>query len=195
MSRKTVVAAALLCAATVGSAVALIDPEPASAQQPKADAFTLTVPGFPEAALLKIRNASSDPGCGGENVSPPVQWSHPPAETKSFAVTITDPDGQKGFGSVHWVAYGIPQAIGALPEGAGTSSSKDFVTGANSNGKAVYRGPCPPVGDQPHHYVISVYALDLAPGALEPGLDRDKFLAAIKGHSLNETSIVLRYNR
>ena len=194
MPRKTVAAAALLCAVTVGS-TALIDNKVALAQQPKVDALTLTVPGFPEAALLKVQNASNDPGCGGENVSPPVQWSHAPAETKSFAVTIIDPDGQKGFASVHWVAYGISPAISALPERAGTSSSKDFVTGANSNGKAVYRGPCPPVGDQPHHYVISVYALDLAPGALESGLDRDKFLAAIKRHSLNETSVVLRYNR
>ena len=195
MSRKIIVATALLCVVTVGSAVILIDNKTALAQQPKADAFTLTVPGFPEAALLKTRHATNDPGCGGENVSPPVQWSHAPAETKSFAVTITDPDGQKGMGSVHWVTYGLSPAINALPEGAGTSSSKDFIAGANSNGKATYRGPCPPVGDQPHHYVISVYALDLDPGALEPGLDRDKFLAAIKGHSLNETSVVLRYNR
>jgi len=167
----------------------------AVAQQPRPGAFTITVPGLTEAAMLSAKNASSDPGCGGQNVSPSVQWSNAPAGTKSFAVTIFDPDGQKGLGSVHWVAYGIPAGITSLPEGIGTSSSKDFVSGNNSQGKATFRGPCPPVGENPHHYIVAVYALDLEPNALEGGLSRDAFLAAIKGHNIGETSVVLRYQR
>jgi hypothetical protein len=167
----------------------------ADAQQPKPDAFTITVPGFSEGAFLKATNASNDPGCGGDNISPAISWAHPPANTRSFAVTIMDPDGQKGLGSVHWIAYGIPASVMALPERSGTSSTKDLVAGKNSRGKATYRGPCPPVGEQPHHYVVAVYALDLEPGALPPALDRDGFRSAIDGHVLNETSVVLRYRR
>jgi Raf kinase inhibitor-like YbhB/YbcL family protein len=167
----------------------------AGAQQPKPDAFTITVPGFAEAAFLKSTNASSDPGCGGDNISPAIQWTHPPAGTRSFAVTIMDPDGQKGLGSVHWIAYGIPASVAALPERSGTSSTKDLIAGKNSRGQATYRGPCPPAGEQPHHYVIAVYALDLEPGALPPALDRDGFHSSIDGHVLNETSVVLRYAR
>jgi Raf kinase inhibitor-like YbhB/YbcL family protein len=93
------------------------------------------------------------------------------------------------------VAYGIPASITSLPAGVGTSSSKDLIAGKNSAGKATYRGPCPPAGEQPHHYIVGVYALDLAPGAIEPGLTHEALLAAIKGHSLNESSVVLRYAR
>lgn len=145
--------------------------------------------------MLAATNASNDPGCGGGNVSPAVQWSHAPKGTKSFAVTIVDPDGGKGLGSVHWVAYGIPANLNSLPAGIGTSSSKDIVRGDNSRGKATYRGPCPPKGENPHHYIVAVYALDLDPGALKQGLSHDRFLATIKGHSLGETSVVLRYQR
>jgi hypothetical protein len=193
MLKRAVVVTA---AAALAACVMRVPLSPAAeAQQAKADAFTLTLPGFPEAAFLKERNASSDPGCGGDNVSPAVQWSQPPKGTRSFAVTIVDPDGQKGLGSVHWIAYGIPASVAALPEGSGTSSTKDLIAGKNSRGQATYRGPCPPVGEQPHHYIVAVYALDLEPGALPPALDRDGFRSAIDGHSLNATSVVLRYQR
>jgi len=193
MPKRAVV---LMAAAALAACVVRVPLTPsAEAQQPRADAFTLTLPSFSEAAFLRARNAANDAGCGGDNVSPAVQWSHAPAATRSFAVTIIDPDGQKGLGSVHWIAYGIPASVMALPEGSGTSSTKDLIAGKNSRGQATYRGPCPPVGEQPHHYIVSVYALDLEPGALPPGLDRDAFLSAINGHNLNETSIVLRYAR
>jgi Raf kinase inhibitor-like YbhB/YbcL family protein len=191
MPKRVVVIAALLTASVMSFPWILS----AEAQQPKANAFTLTVVGFPESALLKSRNAASDPGCGGDNISPALEWSHAPSGTRSFAITIIDPDGGKGLGSVHWIAYGIPASVTALPERSGTSHNKDILAGTNSRGQASYRGPCPPPGEQPHHYIIAIYALDLEPGALPPGLDRDGFLSAINGHSLNETSVVLRYNR
>ena len=33
-------------------------------------------------------------GCTGENISPQISWSHPPKGTKSFAITVYDPDAQ-----------------------------------------------------------------------------------------------------
>ncbi|MGH7088163.1 MAG: YbhB/YbcL family Raf kinase inhibitor-like protein, partial [Stellaceae bacterium] len=114
--------------------------------------------------------------------------------TRSFAVLMTDHDGRRGLGSVHWVAYGIPATRRNLKSGEGAATG-DLVAGRNSRGSAGYTGPCGPPRDAPHHYVIEVIALDLAPGALSPGLDRDGLLRAIAGHSLGSASLVARYRR
>jgi len=163
---------------------------PADAQQ----SFAVSSSAFDEDGLLTAKNANSANNCGGENVSPPLAWSDAPAGTRSFAVVMIDPDGGKGLGSVHWIAYGIAPSVTALAEGEGSAPAKKFIAG-NNGASMIYRGPCPPVGDSPHHYVIGVYALDLEPNALQPGLTRDAFLEAIRGHNLAETSIVARYSR
>jgi len=161
----------------------------------QAQSFTVTSPGSADGALLTRRNAASAGDCGGENISPPIAWSHAPSGTLSHAIVMYDPDGGKGLGSVHWVAYDIAPSSAALEEGAGTAESGRFVGGTTTRGTTTYAGPCPTVGDQPHHYVFSVYALDLRPGSLAPALTRDAFLQAIRGHILAASSIVLRYAR
>jgi len=85
-------------------------------------------------------------GCEGGNVSPSLAWKDPPAGTKSFAITVYDPDAPTGSGWWHWVVFNIPANVMSLPAGA------DF-------GKPGYGGPCPPPGDKPHHYVFKVFAL------------------------------------
>jgi phosphatidylethanolamine-binding protein (PEBP) family uncharacterized protein len=62
-------------------------------------------------------------------------------------------------------------------------------------GEAAYRGPCPPAGQVPHHYTITVIASDLAPGALPPALTRDELMAALKGHALEAQSVVGHFGR
>jgi Raf kinase inhibitor-like YbhB/YbcL family protein len=156
--------------------------------------FTVTTPGLADGAVLPPRHAGSG-DCGGENISPALAWTGVPEATKSFAIVVYDPDGGKGLGSVHFVAYDIPAAAHSFAEGAGAGTSGGFVGGTNTRGINSYAGPCPPAGDQPHHYVFSVYALDLAPGTLTPGLTRDLFLQAVRGHVLAASSIVLRYAR
>jgi len=108
---------------------------------------------------------------------------------------MIDPDGANGQGSVHWVAYDIPTAKTSLKEGEVNAPSPDIVLGDPNNGmpNGLYRGPCPPRGQRPHHYVITVIATDLAPDALQPGLSRDAFLAALKGHALASSSHIGRY--
>ena len=165
-------------------------PLPVIAQQ----SLTVTSSALSDGGMLTVKNANSANNCGGGNVSPPLAWSGAPAETRSFAVVMIDPDGGKGLGSVHWVAYGIDPSVTSFAEGEGSSASQKFV-GGNNGASMVYRGPCPPAGDPLHHYVIGVYALDLAPNALQPGLTRDAFLEAIRGHNLAEASIVGRYAR
>ena len=57
-----------------------------------------------------------------------------------------DPDGGKGVGVVHWVAYDIDPALNGLEEGAGWKTSEALIVGRNSHGTMTYRGPCPPAG-------------------------------------------------
>lgn len=160
--------------------------------------FTLISPAFKDNAMLPLiytGGAQCGGGSPGSNISPPLAWSNPPAKTKSFAVLMIDPDGRRGIGSVHWVVYDIPATRTALKEGEGGAPSNEFIGGKNSRGSTVYTGPCGPPIDAPHHYVIDVTALDLAPGSLQPGLDRDQLLKAIDGHSLGPASLVVRYRR
>ena len=110
-----------------------------------------------------------------------------PANTKSFAILMYDVDGQYGAGVSHWVAYNIAPTTTELAEGDGTAG-KGFTGGSNTRGLANYMGPCPPQGDGPHHYLITVMATDLEPN-LAPGLTREQFLAATKGHLLTSATI------
>ena len=160
--------------------------------------FTLSSPAFTDDAMLPLKYAGGVQ-CGsnsqGGDVSPPLTWSNPPAGTKSFALMMIDPDGRRGLGSVHWVAYDIPATRTGLNEGEGGAPTKEIIGGKNSRGSTIYAGPCGPPADAPHHYVIDVIALDIAPGSLQPGLDRDQLLKMIDGHSLGPASLVVRYRR
>jgi Raf kinase inhibitor-like YbhB/YbcL family protein len=160
--------------------------------------FTLSSPAFADDALLPLKFAGGKlcvANSRGGNTSPPLAWSNPPAGVKSFALLMIDPDGRRGLGSVHWVAYGIAAARTGLEEGAGAVGSATLINGKNSRGTIGYSGPCGPPVDAPHHYVIVVIALDLAADALPDGLDRDHLLKAIAGHSLGPASLVVRYRR
>src|SRR5260370_13888366 len=173
----------------------IIAVETANAQSQR---YTLSDPAFEDNAMLPVKYAG-DTVCGadsrGSNISPPLTWLSPPGGTKSFAVLMIDPDGRSGIGPVHWVAYGIPAERRELKEGEGRAPSADITHGKNSRGTMGYTGPCGPPVDAPHHYVIDVLALDLAPDALPPGLDRDELLKSIAGHSLWPASLVVRYRR
>jgi hypothetical protein len=176
----------------------LVSPAPALAAAAKDKLFTLTSPAMKDDAMLPAKYAGADTcgaGSPGKNVSPPLAWSNAPASAKSFALIMIDPDGRRGLGSVHWVAYNIPATRHAIKEGEGNTPPKDITGGKNSRGTSAYTGPCGPPADAPHHYVIQLLALDLAPGFLQPGLDRDEVLKMIDGHSLGPASLVVRYRR
>jgi len=102
-------------------------------------------------------------GCTGANVSPSLSWTNVPPGTKSFAVTVYDPDAPTGSGWWHWVIFNIPANVTSLPKGAGDASSTKAPQGAmqarNDFGKPGYGGACPPPGDRPHRYIFTVHAL------------------------------------
>jgi hypothetical protein len=102
-------------------------------------------------------------GCTGENLSPELYWENVPAGTKSFAITMYDPDAPTGSGFWHWVVFDIPANIFELKTGAGNIAKGLIPAGAiQSNtdfGQPGYGGPCPPQGHGFHQYLITIYAL------------------------------------
>jgi Raf kinase inhibitor-like YbhB/YbcL family protein len=149
-----------------------------------ADPFTLTSSSFKDGTLLPKKMAGdnkANPNCVGENVSPQLSWSNPPAGTVSYAMIMTDPEGRGGLGVDHWHAYGIPASITSFAEGETTKPSEAWVGGIGTAKKMTYMGPCTPPG-APHHYTFVIVATDLDAKALPAGLTRLELLAKLEGH-------------
>ena len=97
--------------------------------------------------------------CDGEDVSPPLHWSHAPAGVRSFVVLCDDPDSPARTWR-HWAVYDLPPSRAALPEGAGRPHGEEGLKqGVNDFGQAAYGGPCPPHRHGPHHYRFRLLAL------------------------------------
>lgn len=159
-----------------------------------ASAFQLSSPTIRDKAPMPADLAYDKSGCTGQNKSPALSWSGAPTGAKSFALIMFDPDARKGAGWTHWVVYGIAPATTSLDAGMGPGAGAT-ISGKNTFGDGGYDGPCPPVGDAPHHYVFTLYALDLAPHAVQPGLDRDALLHAMQGHVLGTATLMGTFGR
>ena len=162
--------------------------------------MTLTSTSIKDGARIPVRFGGDDPKracsprtptlicpCPGKNVSPQLGWHNVPEGTKSLAILMYDVDGQFGAGVSHWVAYNILPTTTELKEGDGTTGT-GFTGGSGTRSNANYVGPCPPQGDGPHHYLITVMATDLEPN-LPAGLTREQFLTQSKGHLLTSATI------
>ena len=129
----------------------------------QAAGFTLASPDIKPGSTLSNTYVFNGFGCSGENKSPALKWSGAPKDTKSYAVTVYDPDAPTGSGWWHWVVYNIPADAHELAAGAGTANStalpQGAVQGRTDFGAAAFGGACPPTGDKPHRYVFTVYAL------------------------------------
>ncbi|HWH02416.1 MAG TPA: YbhB/YbcL family Raf kinase inhibitor-like protein [Gemmatimonadales bacterium] len=127
--------------------------------------FRVTSTDVEQGKTLKSAQVFNGMGCTGANTSPALAWTGAPAGTKSFAVTIYDPDAPTGSGWWHWVVYNIPATTTSLPTGAGDASKNLLPAGAvqgNTDfGAPGFGGACPPPGDKAHHYFITVYALNV----------------------------------
>lgn len=102
-------------------------------------------------------------GAGGRDVSPHLSWSGAPEGTKSFAVTLYDPDAPTASGFWHWAVYNIPAGVTELAQGAGTPGGilpEGAVTLPNELRLKHYIGPTPPEGTGRHRYFFVVHALD-----------------------------------
>jgi Raf kinase inhibitor-like YbhB/YbcL family protein len=148
-----------------------------------ADIFSLTSKTFkdgtmmPKNAANSHANAPTNANCVGENVSPEFSWTGVPEGTKSFALTMFDPEGRAPSGVSHWVAYGIPASVTGFAEGEVSKPSDKYVGGKSTQGVGFYSGPCTPPGTTPHHYTFVLIATDFDPKELPPGLTRDELIA------------------
>ena len=126
-----------------------------------ASALTLTSPDISPGGKIGEEQVYKGWDCAGGNVSPALAWSNPPKGTKSFAVSVYDPDAPTGSGFWHWWVVNLPADATGLPKGAGggTGLPTGAMQGRNDFSAVGYGGPCPPKGS-PHHYQITVYALD-----------------------------------
>ena len=161
--------------------------------------FAVTSPDFQNGGTMPATQELDLHGCTGANRSPALAWSGAPAGTQSFAVTIHDTDARGGRGWWHWVVLDIPPGVRGLRAGAGTPGSPALPVGAvqgqTSFGFAHYGGPCPPVGDPPHHYRITVYALAVARLNLPADTPPDSVRMRLRAEALASARIVGRYGR
>jgi len=154
--------------------------------------LTITSSAFQQGGSIPARYT-----CEGQDVSPPLAWSGAPANTKTFALIVDDPDApdparpQRVY--VHWVVYCIPATATSFRENASKSGMpKGAVQGKNDWGKAEYGGPCPPIGR--HRYFFKLYALDTDLTGLSTASKAD-VERAMKGHVIDSGELVGTYEK
>ena len=161
--------------------------------------FTLTSNDVKPNAVLADKHVFDGMGCTGENVSPHLAWANPPADTKSFAVLVHDPDAPTGgSGWWHWLVYNIPADAKELPQGAG-SGKADLPAGAAQGktdfGKEGYGGACPPEGDKPHRYNFTVYALKTEKLEVPPDATAAVVGYMVNANKLGSATFTAKYSR
>jgi Raf kinase inhibitor-like YbhB/YbcL family protein len=164
-----------------------------------AGGFTLASPTIKPGSMLTEAQVFKGFGCEGRNLSPALKWSGAPKGTKSFALTVYDPDAPTGSGWWHWVVYNMPANVSELPEGAGAPDGKGLPAGTAQGrtdfGAPGFGGACPPKGDKPHRYIFTVYALKTE--KLDLPADATAALVGFMIHAnqLGKASFQARYGR
>ncbi len=159
--------------------------------------FTLKSPDL--SGQLSMEQVYNGFGCKGKNISPELIWSGEPKGTKSFAVTVYDPDAPTGSGWWHWLVFNIPSSVHRLPRGAGDPSKnllpKGAVQSVTDFGKPGFGGACPPQGDRAHRYIFTVYALDVPSLPLGPDASPALVGYMLEKHALAKASLISYYGR
>ena len=153
----------------------------------------LTSPAFKDGGRIPLKYVM--PRAGGENLSPPLEWSGEPEGTRSFALLCVDPH-PIARNWVHWMVINIPANVHHLEEGA---SRRAMPPGAkelkNSFGFVGYGGPQPPPGTGDHPYVFTIYALKVEKLDLPEDTDLKTFLKAIEPYVLAKAQITGYFGR
>ena len=136
------------------------------ARLPEVPGFTVTSTTVADGAPWPAAQHSGISGVpGGKDISPQLSWSGAPEGTRSYAVTVYDPDAPTGSGFWHWAVADIPSSVTGLPEGAGDEAGSGLPQGAfqlpNDAGAARFIGAAPPAGHGTHRYFVVVHALDV----------------------------------
>jgi len=192
MSRKSIACIALVTAAL--SALPSLTLAAANGGR-----FTLTSTDVGEGKAIAMDQVLNGFGCSGANVSPELKWTDPPAATKSFALTVYDPDAPTGSGWWHWVVVDIPAATRELPKGVGKSGTVSLPGGARQTrtdfGSPGYGGPCPPQGNKAHRYVFTLTALDIDKLPVPDDASGALVGFNVGAHTLAKATITAQYGR
>lgn len=130
----------------------------------------------------------NDFGCNGSNQAPQLSWKNAPEGTKSFAITIHDPDAPTTSGWWHWTVYNIPANVTELAQGAAVPSGA--LEGFTDYGTTGFGGACPPQGDKPHHYNVTVYALKVEKLELDPKITSGAKLTYMLNANMLEKAVI-----
>jgi len=155
-----------------------------------ARAMTIGSSTFKPGGTMPTSTVYKSSVCTGQNRSPELHWKNAPKATRSFALIVHDPDAPVPGGFDHWFAYNIPADKHNLIEAVKLGADEQ---GENGFGKREYDGPCPPPG-KPHHYIFTIYALNVAHiGA--GGMGGRDLANAMRGHILASAHITGMYGR
>ena len=151
-------------------------------------AFRLSSPDIRQNGTIAMEHVFNSFGCTGQNISPGLRWTGAPADTRSFALMVHDPDAPTGgAGWWHWLVLNIPAGTSELARGAGVADGSKLPSGCaqvNTDfGGPGWGGPCPPVGDKPHRYNFTLYALKV------DKLDATGAGASLAGYMVNGNAI------
>jgi Raf kinase inhibitor-like YbhB/YbcL family protein len=146
--------------------------------------LTITSPAFRDGEIIPTRHTRD-----GENLSPPLEWRDAPPETKSFVLTVEDPDAPSGTFR-HWAMYNIPAGETGLPEGASGQGRSGAGEGVNGFRNTRYDGPQPPKGHGPHHYHFRLAALDAERLDMPASAKAEDIWAKAQPHIIAEAEMI-----
>lgn len=157
--------------------------------------FSLKSSSLSSSDLMPNHYVFNGQGCHGDNVSPHLEWQGAPEGTKSFALTVHDPDAPVEGGWRHWTVLNIPSEINQLEEGASNKHRlpPQAVEVENDYGQVGYGGPCPPKGDRPHRYVFTLYALKTEHLEINSDADRVSVETSLQNNMISKASFTIRY--
>ena len=165
------------------------------ARLPEVPSFTVTSTSVEDGKPFAPPQLSGMFGVpGGQDISPQLTWTGAPAGTRSYAVTVYDPDAPTGSGFWHWAVANLPADTTSLPEGAGDNTGSGLPAAAvqlpNDTRAACYVGAAPPAGHGPHRYFITVHALDVEDIGLAPDSTPAVLGFTMAGHILGRATLI-----
>lgn len=153
-----------------------------------AGSFTLSSNDISHGEFMTKKHEYNGFGCSGGDLSPHLKWSNAPQGTKSFAITVYDPDAPTGSGWWHWQVVNISKNVMEVPTGAGSTKQDLVPKGSmqikNDYGSKGFGGACPPPGHGVHRYSYTIHALSVE--NLELPKDAS---GALTGYMINANTI------
>lgn len=170
-----------------------------NAQEINMKKFKLYSPTIEAGATLGKAQVANVFGCSGDNISPELRWENVPEGTKSFALTVYDPDAPTGSGFWHWMVINILATETGLVADAGNINEDKLPKGARNlrsdYGFYGFGGACPPEGDKPHRYEFTLFALNTDKLDLPEDVTTAVGGFMINAHTIEKTSFTAYFGR